>query len=157
MFFRDISFHQGVVESLQARAPQTGAPSSVQNREMEDGGMEASCEWSFPEHPSLYYKYNDYSLDRNYNSNVKKDNINTLEYRVYYSKGRYMLMTRTFIEVPLFTKRWKEIGLNDDELQAFQIMLLKDPESGPIMEGTGGIRKVRFPLENRSKRGSGKK
>lgn len=24
-------------------------------------------------------------------------------------------MTRTFIEVPLFSKRWKEIGLTDDE------------------------------------------
>ena len=53
-------------------------------------------------------------------------------------------MTRTFIEVPLFSKRWKEIGLGEDELQALQIMLLKDPESGPVMEGTGGIRKVRF-------------
>lgn len=63
-------------------------------------------------------------------------------------------MTRTFIEVPLFTKRWKEIGLDDEELQALQIMLLKDPESGPIMEGTGGIRKVRFPVENRGKSGS---
>ena len=63
-------------------------------------------------------------------------------------------MTRTFIEVPLFTKRWKEIGLDDEELQALQIMLLKDPESGPILEGTGGIRKVRFPLENRGKSGS---
>ncbi len=54
-------------------------------------------------------------------------------------------MTRTFIEVPLFSKRWKEIGLGEDELRALQIMLLKDPVSGPIMEGTGGIRKVRFP------------
>ena len=58
-------------------------------------------------------------------------------------------MTRTFIEVPLFSKRWKEIGLGEDELQALQIMLLKDPESGPVMEGTGGIRKVRFPLKER--------
>lgn len=33
-------------------------------------------------------------------------------------------------------------------------MLLKDPESGPVMEGTGGIRKVRFPLKNRGKSGS---
>lgn len=33
-------------------------------------------------------------------------------------------------------------------------MLLKDPESGPVIEGTGGIRKVRFPLENRGKSGS---
>ena len=63
-------------------------------------------------------------------------------------------MIRTFIEVPLFTKRWKEIGLGDDELHALQIMLLKDPASGPVMEGTGGIRKVRFPLESKGKSGS---
>ena len=60
-------------------------------------------------------------------------------------------MIRTFIEVPLFTKRWKEIGLNDNDLFQLQIMLLKDPESGPVIEGTGGIRKVRFPLETEEK------
>ncbi len=60
-------------------------------------------------------------------------------------------MTRTFIEVPLFTRRWKEIGLNDNDLLRLQIMLLKNPQSGPVMEGTGGIRKVRFPIENRGK------
>ena len=64
------------------------------------------------------------------------------------------IMIRTFIEVPLFTRRWKEIGLNDDDLRALQIMLLKDPKSGPVIEGTGGIRKVRFALENRGKSGS---
>ena len=63
-------------------------------------------------------------------------------------------MNRTFIEVPLFTKRWAEIGLGADELRELQIMLLKNPESGPVMEGTGGIRKVRFSLENRGKSGS---
>ena len=63
-------------------------------------------------------------------------------------------LIRTFIEVPLFSKRWKEIGLGDDELLSLQILLLKDPQSGPIMEGTGGIRKVRFPLENKGKSGS---
>lgn len=60
---------------------------------------------------------------------------------------------RTFIEFPLFSKRWTEIGLGDNELLSLQIMLLKDPQSGPIMEGTGGIRKVRFPLERRGKSG----
>lgn len=65
-----------------------------------------------------------------------------------------MEIKRTFIEVPLFTKRWKEIGLSDEDLLALQIMLLKNPESGPVMEGTGGIRKVRFALENRGKSGS---
>lgn len=34
-------------------------------------------------------------------------------------------MTRTFIEVPLFTKRWSEIGLTDKDLLQLQIMLLK--------------------------------
>ncbi|WP_455194109.1 type II toxin-antitoxin system RelE/ParE family toxin [Eubacterium ramulus] len=63
-------------------------------------------------------------------------------------------MIRTFIEVPLFSKRWKEIGLGEEELRKLQIMLLKDPESGPVMEGTGGIRKVRYPLENKGKSGS---
>lgn len=69
-------------------------------------------------------------------------------------KEREDKLIRTFIEVPLFSRRWKEIGLGDDELRALQIMLLKDPQSGPVMEGTGGIRKVRFPLENKGKSGS---
>ena len=62
-------------------------------------------------------------------------------------------MIRTFIEIPIFTKRWKEIGLGDKELHSLQIMLLKDPESGPVIEGTGGIRKVRFPMHNKGKSG----
>ena len=63
-------------------------------------------------------------------------------------------MIRTFIEVPLFTRRWKELGLDDGDLLKLQILLLKDPESGPVMEGTGGIRKIRFPLEYKGKSGS---
>ena len=60
-------------------------------------------------------------------------------------------MIRTFIEVPLFTKRWKDMGLGDDELKALQIMLLKNPEVGAVMEGTGGVRKLRFAVSNRGK------
>ena len=44
--------------------------------------------------------------------------------------------------------------MNDGNLLNLQIMLLKNPQSGPVMEGTGGIRKVRFPLENKGKSGS---
>ncbi len=58
---------------------------------------------------------------------------------------------RTFIEVPIFSKRWAEIGLGEEELLKLQVFLLKDPQAGPVMEGTGGIRKVRFPLEKRGK------
>jgi len=62
--------------------------------------------------------------------------------------------SRSFIEIPLFSKRWKEIGLDDEALRTLQIILLKDPSSGPVIEGSGGIRKVRFPLQSRGKRGS---
>lgn len=83
---------------------------------------------------------------------IGRKKIDTLQSRVY-NKCEYGgdNIVRTFIEVPLFTRRWKEIGLSDDELLALQIMLLKDPESGPVMESTGGIRKVRFPVANRGK------
>ena len=60
---------------------------------------------------------------------------------------------RSFIEVPLFSRRWKEIGLSDQELFELQNILLKDPESGPVMEGTGGIRKVRYAVKGRGKSG----
>lgn len=53
----------------------------------------------------------------------------------------------------MFSKRWKEIGLGEVELQTLQIMLLKDTESGSVMEGTGGVRKVRFPLKSKGKSG----
>ncbi len=63
-------------------------------------------------------------------------------------------MKRRFVEVPLFTRRWEEVGLGSEDLRSLQIKILKDPEVGPVMEGTGGIRKVRFPLGNRGKSGS---
>lgn len=58
-------------------------------------------------------------------------------------------MIRTIIEVPSFTQRWKEIGLDDEELQALHIMLFKDPEAGSLIEGPAWMRKVRFSPENR--------
>ena len=69
------------------------------------------------------------------------DDLDTLQNRVYdNAMDNYEdMLTRTFIEVPLFSKRWAEIGLGENDLLDLQIMLLKDPQSGPVMEGTGGI------------------
>ena len=38
-----MSWSRGVFESLEPVGFKTGAPSSVQNREMEDGGMRECC------------------------------------------------------------------------------------------------------------------
>ena len=46
------------------------------------------------------------------------------------------------------------MGLNDKDLRRLQYILLDDPKIGDVMQGTGGLRKVRFSFENRGKSGS---
>ena len=63
-------------------------------------------------------------------------------------------MTRIFVELPIFRSRWKDMGLNDDDLKRLQEELLADPKIGAVMQGTGGVRKMRFAFEQRGKSGS---
>ena len=46
------------------------------------------------------------------------------------------------------------MGLTDDDLQKLQEQLLKNPQLGAVIQGTGGLRKMRFALPGRGKRGS---
>ena len=62
-------------------------------------------------------------------------------------------MTRTFIEMESFTKKWRSLGLNDEDLQTLQNILLKDPKLGDAIPGASGIRKIRIPMEQTGKRG----
>lgn len=62
-------------------------------------------------------------------------------------------MNQTFVEVPMFTKKWKELGLTDEILRDLQNMLLNDPKSGDVIQGTGGLRKIRIPMGNKGKSG----
>lgn len=65
-------------------------------------------------------------------------------------------MPRIFKEVPSFTKKWQELGLDDDDLRTLEEILLKDPKAGAAIRGTGGIRKIRIPMENVGKRSGGR-
>ena len=56
----------------------------------------------------------------------------------------------TFIESPLFTRLVHDY-LSDEEYAAFQAYLAAAPEAGEIVQGPGGVRKVRW-----SRKGSGK-
>ena len=60
-------------------------------------------------------------------------------------------MNRTFIEVPQFSRKWQELGLTDENLKALEEELLNDPKAGVAIQGTGGIRKIRIPMENKGK------
>lgn len=60
-------------------------------------------------------------------------------------------MTRTFIETPMFTAKWQDLGLTDDDLRELQKTLLKNSKSGDTISYTGGLRKIRIPMENKGK------
>ena len=55
-----------------------------------------------------------------------------------------------------FEKSWAAINHADDELRELQNLLIEDPEAGDVIQGTGGARKVRIPLEGRGKSGGGR-
>ena len=61
-------------------------------------------------------------------------------------------MKLAFIEFPAFTRRVLEVA-NDEVLRELQNELMRQPDKGAVMQGTGGFRKVRMPLPGRGKRG----
>ena len=57
-----------------------------------------------------------------------------------------------FIEAPAF-ERIRERYLDDDEYRLLQAALMVDPDSGDVIGGSGGIRKVRWATRGGGKRG----
>ena len=57
-----------------------------------------------------------------------------------------------FIEQPTFTRLLVEI-VNDDAYRQFQSELAANPQKGPVIKGSGGLRKVRMRLPGRGKSG----
>ncbi len=56
------------------------------------------------------------------------------------------------IETRMFTRRIKEL-LSDDEYRALQETLVNRPGMGDIVQGTGGLRKVRWKQDGQGKSG----
>lgn len=56
------------------------------------------------------------------------------------------------IETSVFTRRIKEL-MSDDEYKELQEALVTRPGMGAIIQGTGGLRKVRWKLESTGKSG----
>jgi len=57
-----------------------------------------------------------------------------------------------FIETPVFTKLIATM-LPDDDYRLLQNDIAKNPQTGDLIPGGGGIRKLRFALPGRGKRG----
>jgi hypothetical protein len=55
----------------------------------------------------------------------------------------------SFIETKLFSR----LVADDEEYSGLQKALIKDPEAGDLIPGSGGIRKLRWGVAGRGKRG----
>ncbi len=59
-------------------------------------------------------------------------------------------MKATFIELPPF-ERYRQDYLSDESFRGLQQLLMDNPEAGDVIEGTGGLRKVRYADVRRGK------
>jgi mRNA-degrading endonuclease RelE of RelBE toxin-antitoxin system len=57
-----------------------------------------------------------------------------------------------FVETPVFSRRLQGL-LSDDDYRALQLALVFRPEQGVLIPGTGGLRKLRWSLRGKGKRG----
>lgn len=59
-------------------------------------------------------------------------------------------MKARFIELPAF-QRLRDNYFDDDSFKRLQNELMKNPEAGDIIQGTVGLRKIRYADERRGK------
>lgn len=59
-------------------------------------------------------------------------------------------MKAIFVELPAFNRNRPDY-LTDDDYRLFQTALLESPNLGDVIQGTGGLRKVRWADQNRNK------
>lgn len=65
-------------------------------------------------------------------------------------------MIREFIYTKTFRNSWKAMGLNDEDLKDLEDILLENPQTGNVIQGTGGARKIRIQLNSKGKSGGGR-
>ncbi|MCL2201550.1 MAG: type II toxin-antitoxin system RelE/ParE family toxin [Oscillospiraceae bacterium] len=63
-------------------------------------------------------------------------------------------MKREFVMTEWFDQSWSGLKLTDEHLLELQSELMNNPQSGTVMRGTGGFRKMRFALPGRGKSSS---
>lgn len=61
-------------------------------------------------------------------------------------------MNSVFVESSLFEK-YRHQYLSDEEYRIFQAELMLNPKQGDVIQGTGGLRKIRVASRGKGKRG----
>ena len=60
--------------------------------------------------------------------------------------------SRTFIELPTFTRQWSSLGFTDEQLSDLQQAILANPQGNPVVPGCAGFRKIRVAVSGKGKR-----
>ena len=60
---------------------------------------------------------------------------------------------RTFVYLKKFDDKWNGLELTDDDLIPLERYLAENPDAGSVIQGTGGLRKLRWALPDTSKSG----
>ena len=61
---------------------------------------------------------------------------------------------RLFISTNEFDKQWDRMGLIDEDRRRLENDIIENPLIGPVIQGTGGLRKMRFAFSNAGKSSS---
>jgi len=64
-------------------------------------------------------------------------------------------MERTFVYAKRFSKKWEDMGLTDKDLIPLEKYLSENPDAGDVIQGTGGLRKLRWAIPANKKGKSG--
>jgi hypothetical protein len=56
------------------------------------------------------------------------------------------------IETSVFTRQVLDL-LSEDDYHQLQLSLVRSPDAGPLIKGGSGLRKIRWAIEGRGKRG----
>lgn len=72
----------------------------------------------------------------------------------YTQRAYNIRMKAIFVELPAF-ERYRSEYLDDEGFRGLQNASMKNPEAGDLIEGAGGLRKVRYgdPRRGKGKRG----
>ncbi|MCL2663311.1 MAG: type II toxin-antitoxin system RelE/ParE family toxin [Oscillospiraceae bacterium] len=62
-------------------------------------------------------------------------------------------MKREFIRTHIFEEDWKDAGLDDNNLNDLEEILLRNPKAGVVIPHLSGGRKLRFAVGERGKSG----
>jgi hypothetical protein len=60
-----------------------------------------------------------------------------------------------FVHFPYFLARWRELRFSDDDLRLLEMLIMVAPLQAPVVQGTGGLRKLRFARSDTNRGSSG--